>query len=487
MDMQSLIKKIMFVFGTIAVVVAILLYRSWYPPTPQAKEHWLVIFIHGSFNTGLGLLSAKNVFKDEIQGTSYANVVNRMRKDPFFYQEQAIMQRGLVKLNPSFNHPMGSYKFATYPIMSAYKEVLETLKPGHEINHFYTFGWTGLLSKTYRLKESLRLYNALQEELENYKQQGITPKIRLIAHSHGGNVCLNIAALNQAQTLISQGGNIHDCIENDTNRHVDEKEALKHAVTMLSSQQRSKPLGAKGQKKFDYYPVQSPLIIDETVLYGSPIQPETSHFVNHPTLKKVYNFYSDQDVVQGTDFVSSKHYYSAQRFDKDLADKSRNLIQGHILVERNLNQRSAGGSTAHNTSWWKRLLYGLLFTEESKEPTHKDLWFLAWNKEYTQPLFPLNPLPVVIVTPLLTYALEQMPAIRDADLNMRFSPAHLKLEVARYNEEQTVASSLLNINIIDSIRSRLEYWRPDNLSRETTSKKMRSFISEQVTSTSAKQ
>src|SRR5436305_15147496 len=69
----------------------------------KPREPWIVVFIHGNFNTGLGLFSIKPVFRDSIKGTMYARVTRQMRKDPFFFQEQPILQRGLVEITPSFN------------------------------------------------------------------------------------------------------------------------------------------------------------------------------------------------------------------------------------------------------------------------------------------------------------------------------------------------------------------------------------------------
>ena len=72
------------------------------------------------------------------------------------------------------------------------------------------------MSKTYRLKEALRFYNALQEELIKLQHQGIYPKIRIITHSHGGNLSLNLAAINEARTILDNTGNTQNVIENST-------------------------------------------------------------------------------------------------------------------------------------------------------------------------------------------------------------------------------------------------------------------------------
>jgi len=64
------------------------------------------------------------------------------------------------------------------------------------IEEFYIFGWSGKLQNQERENAAKKLYQeiiTLQEQYE--KKYGIAPTIRIIAHSHGGNVVLNMARL----------------------------------------------------------------------------------------------------------------------------------------------------------------------------------------------------------------------------------------------------------------------------------------------------
>ena len=61
---------------------------------------------------------------------------------------------------------------------------------------FYLFGWSGKLSFSARQKAAQELYTALKKLIAEYeKKYNQKPFIRIITHSHGGNVTLNMAAL----------------------------------------------------------------------------------------------------------------------------------------------------------------------------------------------------------------------------------------------------------------------------------------------------
>ncbi len=415
------------------------------------KEPWITIFIHGNFNTGLGMLSFTDVFKDNLKDTTYRKILKRIRKDPFFYQEQPMLEKGLVKIEPSFNLIDINNKFAAHPILSGYKKILETIRPNKEHSYFYTFGWSGLMSQTVRRKWAIRLYNALGEELEAFNKIGINPKIRIIAHSHGGNIGLNLAIINDVINNVSY--------EKET---IEAKETF-DSVTLLLKSATNKVDAKKlsGQKRFDYIPTKKNIFIDELILLGTPIQIENVHSFKSPIFKNIYNFYSEQDVVQALDFVSTKIRTSKQRIEDFSND---NIKQAKIMVDKNLK-------TKEQSSWWENIPLGRLFASGTKDPTHKDLWFLGWNPDYCQPNFPLNPLPLVILIPFLIDALKKT-EVSDIDLNLRFFDDTLKICVINHNEVETKFSVQISIKIINEIKAKTMMWKPDNLNRENTFKKM---------------
>ena len=61
---------------------------------------------------------------------------------------------------------------------------------------FYLFGWSGKLSFSAREKAARELYTALKKLIAKYeKKYNQKPFIRIITHSHGGNVVLNMEEL----------------------------------------------------------------------------------------------------------------------------------------------------------------------------------------------------------------------------------------------------------------------------------------------------
>ena len=106
---------------------------------------------------------------------------------------------------------------------------------------FYLLGWSGRLSAIEREEAAAVLYTQLQEIINDYqKKYGFKPTIRIIAHSHGGNIALNLVKI-------------------------------------------EKPAG---------------LIIDELILLAVPVQANTKNFIGDAMFKKVYVLYSSLDLAQ---------------------------------------------------------------------------------------------------------------------------------------------------------------------------------------------
>lgn len=113
------------------------------------------------------------------------------------------------------------------------------------MEHFYFWGWSGELSRKARKDTAHDLYLALLTLINQYQKANPDKqyKLRLISHSHGGNVLLNLAAVQD----------------------------------------------------------QQPLVIDELILLSCPVQYATREYVVSPHFKKIYSFYSS-DLYQIIDF-----------------------------------------------------------------------------------------------------------------------------------------------------------------------------------------
>jgi hypothetical protein len=106
----------------------------------------------------------------------------------------------------------------------------------------YLFGWSGKISFTEREQAARILFTQLKEvALQYYNRYQKIPFIRIITHSHGGNVVLNMATLMQ---------------EEDS------------------------------------------LCISELILLACPVQVKTMDYIKHPLFKKIYSLYSALDFIQ---------------------------------------------------------------------------------------------------------------------------------------------------------------------------------------------
>src|SRR5579863_116645 len=112
--------------------------------------------------------------------------------------------------------------------------------PGHfPSEEFYVFGWSGKLQNQERENAAEKLHQEMITLQEKYiKKYGIAPTIRLIAHSHGGNVVLNMAK------------------------------------------------------------IKSNLRIKSLILLACPVQEKTMHLINTPMFQRVYSLYSSFDIIQ---------------------------------------------------------------------------------------------------------------------------------------------------------------------------------------------
>lgn len=143
---------------------------------------------------------------------------------------------------------------------------------------FYAFGWNGNLNFDERKKEALRLYTSLVELVNLYEREhGFRPRLRLITHSHGGNVALYL------------------------------------------------PVWAEGQA--------SKLFIDELILLAVPVQEETKNFVESPIFGRVWSFSSNFDIIQRIDpqglhnGIGQSPFFS-QRYFKPV----QNLTQARVVL-----------------------------------------------------------------------------------------------------------------------------------------------------------
>lgn len=454
----------------------------------KGPEVWMTIFVHGSFGSLVSILNAYKVIQDDVKGTAYKKIVSKMRKEPFFYRDQFLLNKGLIKITPSFDLSVTkNKKFAAYPLIKSYEVISEHMYPNKEKNNFYTFGWSGLVSQNRRRLEAIRFYNAIQEELATYHEKNIYPKVRILSHSHGGNVIGYLAAVDQVLHFQQKCGTkecVFDAIEQE-----DQKEALKKIYKdMRALPKKEEVKNFKNQKAFGYWPEQKDTLIQEVFLWGMPVQPETDQFFTSDFFAKVYHFYSEDDLVQRADFFSTKKGYSDRRFNR--AQKKKKIIQARIVVDRKFKRVQAPGTqvptvqvpTTHvqNThaqnkeelktktqvSEKKESIWSILFSggaivsPTSSDPTHKELWFFSWHdKKSKDRKFVLAPLPLAVFSPLFAKLMNTKDDIDDFDINISSSNDKITFELAKHGEQESQSEFCVQEGFLQSIRKKVEPWR----------------------------
>lgn len=180
-------------------------------------------------------------------------------------------------LCPNFFYTrQGLHNATTFEQQYHVREIAELLHRTDSLNfpleNIYFYGWSGKLSFKARYKAAKKLYASLIQIINDYTtKHGVQPKIRIITHSHGGNVALNLACFNQDLKLR----------------------------------------------------------IDELILLACPVQQRTCHLSSHDTFEKIYSLFSRFDSFQILD--PQKLYYY---FNRDLAHDSTNSKPKNFFSQR---------------------------------------------------------------------------------------------------------------------------------------------------------
>lgn len=152
-------------------------------------------------------------------------------------------------------------------------------------DEFYFFCWSGHFSIRERKAAAEKLYSELIELTKKYEAQyNHYPTIRIIAHSHGGNLALHMAKIKT-------------------------------------------PL--------------SPLTIKSLILLACPVQEKTMHLINTPMFQQIYSLYSSFDLIQvlapqlrKSDITKKdgKKGYKIPTFSSRLFPQHPHVIQAKIKV-----------------------------------------------------------------------------------------------------------------------------------------------------------
>jgi hypothetical protein len=302
------------------------------------QNHVINVYVHGTLLpipslTAFGKTfmedkkNRKNQPKEKKERSFYQKYLDNLRTSGIFAC-QPINDWGLIEIDAKSLDPQEQSK-PRYQIANIHKNIdLNLLQNNNTSYSFYTFGWDGRLSKDNRLMWSQRLYLELFNEIEKIKNK-FKPKnltINIFAHSHGGNVVLNLAA---------------------------------------------------AEKKYN-----KNLSIDRIILLGTPVQSETKCYVNSPIFKNIYSFYSTGDNMQIIDILSTKDNISQRRFDES---KKENFVP-------------------------PKKLYQVEIIAGKYKPTHSELWGFGLKDNFIyRKKFPINPLPILALSPIAINYIESNP------------------------------------------------------------------------------
>lgn len=381
-------RQVRTLFMTSWVMILIVLHGSIYSQAASTltppKDTWITIFVHGmmSVKHHISLDNFMRFMTDNVQDSVYAKTVELMRADSHFYQNQAMQAPGLLPIDM---HDTSSGNAST---ALAHLFNIMFQKSGHPPtnNRYYTFGWSGLLSLKARYDDAKLFFIALEKEIALFKKQGISPKIRIIGYSHGGNVSLNLAAIQR-----------------------------------------------------DFFP-QSTLFIDELILVGMPVQHETAQHANSPIFGSIYNIYSRADRVQTLDLFSTHAFFSNRTFADDRHFKPSEKIK-QIELRITCCTESArlnAQRLAHAGNFSRRsIISGKSNLLHDVSPGHAELWFFGWTPLNYRESYPLNPLPTVCFTPFITrYTSTINPACPDTPIIFDVRPDHAAVVIKSYPSGQ---------------------------------------------------
>ena len=240
-------------------------------------EHWMTIYVHGSVQPKITPANVVKMLRDKVGHSKYMYTNKLKRKDPFFRQTQAMQDIGLQKINLEEE----STSTAAVILANLSNAFDRTYKHPNYINHYYTYGWSGLVSAKCRDLEANVMWEQIEKELKNYRKNGIEPKIRIIAFSHGPNLVLNLAWT--------------------------EKEEF----------------------------IKPTFCVDELICFGLPVQQETDFLVRHPMFKRIYHFYSGSDRIQNLDLFSYTRSFARRKFKgRDDFKIPTKVTQAQIKVTR---------------------------------------------------------------------------------------------------------------------------------------------------------
>lgn len=262
------------------------------------KSVGLTVWVHGTVGSSFSLGGLVQYQASEVPDESrLGKFMHNFRNQPILHYDQVLGAEGFDIFDAGkYDATTASSEAACY-VLPAYCDVAQAAKTDCEIEQHAIFGWSGFLSQRARRTAGMQLYDALVAYRDqSRKTYGVEPRIRIIAHSHGGNVVLWLADIEKEQ--------------------------------------------------------KRGLAIDLLFMYGTPMQVETAPCITSPFFKRIYLGYSRGDSIQRRDYFSTSRHKSFMRMS-DVADLCTFLHEHPDCMRADVGLLIAGNDkrVSHTNMW----------------------------------------------------------------------------------------------------------------------------------------
>ena len=232
----------------------------------------------------------------------------------------------LIIYTPSYHKIFGTQEcmlpVEAFPEGHHFRELAETIAqhdPEHfPLQEFYVFGWSGKLRQQEREKAAQALHEEIIAIQSNYeKKYGKKPVIRIIAHSHGGNVALSMAKIKDAQHPLIKSLILLACPVQERTKHLICTPMFHHVYSLYSS--------------FDLVQIIAPQFRRLCTKYECPDKQHKYHYKIMPFSNRVFPTYSHltQTKVKINDLPISHTKFSSKKFAALLPTILRKLDSWH--------------------------------------------------------------------------------------------------------------------------------------------------------------
>lgn len=362
--------KSKFYIVTIAILGLISPKSGWAHELKPDNDVWVNVYIHGIIRPVVDIGDMINISRQKLKQTRYKSVTKYVRKNNVIHRSQALQAVGLqpIKMEPN---PDNNGSRAMVAVFKKLKQHAGQDADAKEL--FYTFGWSGLLCYSSRQKASFFLYNKLIRLANKLKAQGLNPKFRIIAFSHGGNVAVQMA-------------------------------------------------------NFDpWNKARSKLEINELITLGMPVQKENDVLIRHPMFTKIYHFYSEGDIPQKLDFVTTDYGTSFRRYQSRACFKIPDkLTQIQIRFSKRVNFKSKNSKQDRYDAF-------------TYDPSHIEMWSFGWTPSGFNKKSPAYPFPTAAFAPYLANIISKTPNIgTNLTVDIHTNQNKIIITDRRWNDHHTI-------------------------------------------------